>query len=162
MDSHYNNETVPRLSYHYDGNPCTWKDGLYIERGPWFSSLPARPVSDHFHMEASSYLHSMPRRWRDCICIHRPASEKGRGIGEIELSDIKTQPNSWRNHEMETLFALLALCEGNPLVTSGLPSQRASNNFLVGSLNNTCWTNSPVARDYRSHDNNWYTQWHFT
>ena len=28
---------------------------------------------------------------------------------------------------METLLILLALCEGNPLVTSGFPSQKASN-----------------------------------
>ena len=30
-------------------------------------------------------------------------------------------------HDMETLSALLALCEGNPLVTIGFHSQRASN-----------------------------------
>ena len=29
----------------------------------------------------------------------------------------------WR-HQMETFFTLLALCEGNPLVTGGFPSQR--------------------------------------
>ena len=32
----------------------------------------------------------------------------------------------WRHH-METLSALLALCEGNPPVTGGFPSQKASN-----------------------------------
>ena len=25
---------APLLSYLYDGNPHTWKDGLYIEMGP--------------------------------------------------------------------------------------------------------------------------------
>ena len=35
-----------------------------------------------------------------------------------------TWMNSWWRHQMETLFALLAHCEGNPLVTSGFPSQR--------------------------------------
>ena len=37
----------------------------------------------------------------------------------------------WRRHTMETVSALLALCEGNPPVTGGFPSQTASN---VGSL----------------------------
>ena len=32
--------------------------------------------------------------------------------------------NSWWRHIMETLSALLALCEGNPPVTGGFPSQR--------------------------------------
>ena len=29
----------------------------------------------------------------------------------------------WLRHQMETFFALPALCEGNPPVTGGLPSQ---------------------------------------
>ena len=33
----------------------------------------------------------------------------------------------WWHHDMETLSLLLALCEGNPPVTGGFPSQRASN-----------------------------------
>ena len=32
-----------------------------------------------------------------------------------------------RRHQMETISALLALCEGNPPVTGGFPSQRYSN-----------------------------------
>ena len=32
-----------------------------------------------------------------------------------------------RHHGIKTLSTLLALCEGNPLVTSGFPSQRVSN-----------------------------------
>ena len=35
-------------------------------------------------------------------------------------------------HDMETLNALLALCEGNPSVTDGFPSQRASNEEFDG------------------------------
>ena len=31
---------------------------------------------------------------------------------------------SWWHHQMETFSALLALCEGNPPVTGGVPSQR--------------------------------------
>ena len=31
---------------------------------------------------------------------------------------------SWWRHQMETFFALLVFCEGNPPVTGGFPSQR--------------------------------------
>ena len=31
---------------------------------------------------------------------------------------------TWWRYQMETFFTLLALCEGNPLVTGGFPSQR--------------------------------------
>ena len=43
------------------------------------------------------------------------------------------------HHQMERVSALLVLCKGNPLVTSGFPSQRSSNMDLwcssVASLN---------------------------
>ena len=32
---------------------------------------------------------------------------------------------TWWRHQMETFFTLLALCEGNPPVTGGFPSQRS-------------------------------------
>ena len=31
---------------------------------------------------------------------------------------------SWWRHQMETIFAFLVICEGNPPVTGGFPSQR--------------------------------------
>ena len=53
---------------------------------------------------------------------------------------------------VETIFALLILYEGNPLVTKGFPSQRVDLwcFFLVSLKNylNKSW----VARDLRSHD----------
>ena len=36
------------------------------------------------------------------------------------------KPRSWWRYDMKSLSALLALCEGNPPVTGGFPSQRAS------------------------------------
>ena len=30
-DYHHNDKTVMRPSYHYDGNPYTWKNDLYNE-----------------------------------------------------------------------------------------------------------------------------------
>ena len=35
------------------------------------------------------------------------------------------------HHALETLSALMALCVGNPLVTGGFPSQRASNAVII-------------------------------
>ena len=37
---------------------------------------------------------------------------------------------SWWHHQMETFSMLLALCEGNPLVTGGFPSKEASDTEL--------------------------------
>ena len=39
MDSDYKYKMVLRPSYLYNGNPYTWKGGLYIETGRWFASL---------------------------------------------------------------------------------------------------------------------------
>ena len=36
----------------------------------------------------------------------------------------RSDANSWWRHRMETFSALLALCEGNPPVTAGFPSQK--------------------------------------
>ena len=38
---------------------------------------------------------------------------------------------SWWRHQMEIVSALLAICEGNPLVTGGFPSQRRMTRSLV-------------------------------
>ena len=59
------------------------------------------------------------------------------------------------HHDTETLSTLLALCEGNPPMTGGFPSQRASNAelifaFLLAWTN--CWENTQVACDLRCHD----------
>ena len=73
-------------------------------------------------------------------------------------NSILSPRDQWVNYEfpkashndMETLFALLVLCEGNPLVTSGFPWQRTSNlsfkfsSMLAGIKN---WTMCPVASD---------------
>ena len=54
-------------------------------------------------------------------------------MGKINIHQARTEDNragtlvtflAWWCHQMETFFALLALCEGIPLVTSKFPSQR--------------------------------------
>ena len=58
--------------------------------------------------------------------------------------------------DVETLSTSLALCDGNPLMTGGLPSQRASNVelwcFPIWLAGMSCWTNSRVATDLRCRD----------
>ena len=48
-------------------------------------------------------------------------SENEKWITELRAA---TAIDSWRRHQMETFSTLLALCEGNPLVNGGFPSQR--------------------------------------
>ena len=59
---------------------------------------------------------------------------------------------SWWRHQMETFFALLALCAGNSLVTGEFPSQcpvtRSFNVFFICAWING-WANNREARDLR-------------
>ena len=61
---------------------------------------------------------------------------------------------SWWRRQMETFSSLLALCEGNPPVTGGFPSQRPVTRgfgvfFDVQWTND--WTHSPDAGDLWRH-----------
>ena len=58
---------------------------------------------------------------------------------------------AWRRHQMETFSPLLALCEGNPLVTGGFPSQRSvTRSFeVLFYLRLNCWANNRDAGDLR-------------
>ena len=60
----------------------------------------------------------------------------------------------WWHHQMETFSALPALCQGNPSVTGGFPSQRPAKRsfdvfFICASTND--WVNSGDAGDLRRH-----------
>ena len=55
----------------------------------------------------------------------------------------------WRN-AMETLSALLDLCEGNPPVTGGFPSQRALM-FCLAFACTKSWINCQVAAELKRH-----------
>ena len=63
--------------------------------------------------------HSMPHR----ICTWRCCS------------------SSWWRHQMETFFALLALCGGNPPVTHGFPSQKGQWRGALMFSSILAWTN---------------------
>ena len=62
---------------------------------------------------------------------------------------------TWWRHQMETFSALLVLCEGNPPVTGGFPSQRGRNAgfgvFIDVSLNKRLNKQS-ITVDFRSQD----------
>ena len=63
-------------------------------------------------------------------------------------------PSSWWRHQMETFFVLLALCKGNPPVTSGFPLQSLWRGALMISLICTwtnSWANNRDAGDLRRH-----------
>ena len=57
----------------------------------------------------------------------------------------------WWCHDMEMFSTLLTLCEGNPPVTGGFPSQRASNVDMLSLLSKctSCCINNLVASDFR-------------
>ena len=61
----------------------------------------------------------------------------------------------WRN-DMNTLSALMALCNGNPPISDGFPSSGACDadlwRFLCCQTRVSCWTNSQVAGDLRHHN----------
>ena len=55
-----------------------------------------------------------------CHCAHYD-------ISVMTIFHLLLHQQRWHPHDMETLPALLALCEGNQLVTGGFHPQRASN-----------------------------------
>ena len=61
----------------------------------------------------------------------------------------------WWRHQMETFSALLALCEGNPLVSDGFPPQRpVTRSFNVSLICDwtNIWANNRDAGDLRRYD----------
>ena len=65
---------------------------------------------------------------------------------------IKLYDAIWWRHQMETFFALLALCEGNPPVTGGFPSQKpVSLMFSLISAWINGWANNQDSDDLRRH-----------
>ena len=97
-----------------------------------------------------------PRYWPFVRVIHRSPVDfrhKGQWRGALTFS-LTFADQTVEEHQWETFSALLALCEGNPPVTSGLPSQRLmARSFDV--FYDLCWTNGGAnnrsAGDLRRH-----------
>ena len=93
-------------------------------------------------------------RWSLCLTLH-PASytliHRNWLNTTKSLSPVYDTHHShkchwpWWRHQMKTFFALPALCEGNPPVTGGFPSQRPVTRSFDVSL--VCaWTNGSLSR----------------
>ena len=52
--------------------------------------------------------------------------------------------HAWRRHKMEIMFVLLTLCERNPPVISGFPSQRPVTRRFDGVFFMCAWTNGSI------------------
>ena len=71
------------------------------------------------------------------------------------FKDYNILQKSWWRHQMETFSALPALCEGNPLVTGGFPSQRQATRSFGIFLSGHDWANNRDAGDLRKSRSLW-------
>ena len=95
-----------------NGIPILVRRPLYVDTVPW----------THFVVEIfaqTNTIYSIIRRCRQAAACGYHWVECKRMAWKLMIS--------WWRHQMETVPALLALCEGNPPVTGGFPSQRDSN-----------------------------------
>ena len=108
-----------------------------------------------------------PHRWPFVRAIHQRASSH-LSCDRLVIMEITTRywlqnpcaicSITWWYHAVETLTALLALCEGNPPVTTGgFPSQRASNVDLWYFL--CCKPEQAVEQTVITQDITW-ASWH--
>ena len=73
--------------------------------------------------------------WHECYCFYDWPISNTPGDFFPTVAGTDGRYDKWR-HGMETPSSLLALCEGNPSVTDGFPSQKVSNAELWCVL---CW-----------------------
>ena len=64
-DSYCKDKTTSRLSYFYNGNTFTWKDGVYIETGPWKLRLSQK--QRHFGLVFVSIRHVWDKTAEMCV-----------------------------------------------------------------------------------------------
>ena len=76
-------------------------------------------ISVHNDWHFSAVLYQWGERHEICTRLRKRWHDKCLPIAWVN--------ESWWRHQMETVFALLALCEGNPQEIGGFPSQKASN-----------------------------------
>ena len=78
-------------------------------------------VADRFHC-TGIFLTSLTHNVIICLSISRYSSDNDTAIHCINFQVILVQ--TWWRHQMEAFSVLVALCEGNPPITGGFPSQR--------------------------------------
>ena len=92
-----------------------------------------RPVTQSFDVSCGLRLNKQLSKQSRCWWFGMPLCSLWRHCNDYcSLTPPSTKiASTWWWHDMETLPALLALCEGNQLVTGGFHSQRASNTGSV-------------------------------
>ena len=116
---------------------ATWKTEI------WFS-LPITQNDNNYKATFINliYIWQQTKTYHGIVTSNiQPWKHTSNEVHYLEIAWGCTSYITWWCHQMETFSVLLALCEGNPPVTSGFPSQRQLNTALMFSL--ICaWTNS--------------------
>ena len=97
----------------------------------WKSNLSVKLNADQVHGDVPRYHFSIFLQkvwfWITHVLYYYQSP-----ISLQVLAKSTANPGPWWRHQMETFSALLALCEGNPSVTGGFPSQKpVTRNFGV-------------------------------
>ena len=139
------------LSHQY-GNPFeSWIDCLYIETGSWLPvKKQLKKLLIHYQYMFIVFFLFFSHRYAN-VFLHPVREDLAPGYHSVVFRWVFWGDNAWWFRDMDKLSALVALCEGNPPVTGGFPSQRATNAELWHSLLLLAWisywTNSIFAID---------------
>ena len=149
------------LQYYYT---VTWNDIVYVLSLHTALSMNTTNRKDNVKIygiltitNASTIVnvHILCADRQQCVkCIHHLCMATNKNYVFAEMPCTHADRNlharndgSWRCHQMETFPALLALCEGNPPVTDGFPSQRLVTQsfdvFYDVRLNKRLWFETP-------------------
>ena len=110
--------------------PANLRHGWSITSHIYRDVIHYAPVSVVLHVSGNDCVNSMfrhPIHWNGNIVILTVfSSPSATEVIILTTSWAASDENlvTWWRHQIQTFSALLALCEGNPPVTSGFPSQR--------------------------------------
>ena len=94
--------------------------------------LPIANISVHVLNSGSwwplrYWLAAVSLLWRGLVLLRRTFMERWPRTTVRPARNGTGRKLTWRRHDMETLSALMVICEGNPLVTGRFSAQRVSN-----------------------------------
>ena len=127
--------TVSRPSYICNGNKEAWKDGLYIERGPWFHRLGCLLSSSSNIIHPPIYtrvviIHALLWFGRVTHILHCSLqlrhNERG-GVSNHRRLHCLLNYCFRRTSRKTPKLRVTGLCVGNSLVTGEFFAQKASN-----------------------------------
>ena len=128
-DSHYKDKMFSWPAYLYNGNTLTWKDCLYNKMGPWPQCVKKLYFTPSIKIRWDNVVIAGQLVWKHHILYPLQWLHKHHmNVIESHIMGNSTAcSRAYLDSQQRKKSALLVLCEGNPLVTSGFPSQRASN-----------------------------------